>query len=37
VLHEANPLSEQWPSLASEEKRKIVEALIEKAVIGKVK
>jgi len=34
VLHEANSLHERWPSLPSEDKRKIVEALIEKIVIG---
>ena len=34
VLHEANSLYESWPSLPSEDKRKIVEALIEKVVIG---
>ena len=34
VLHEANSLHEQWPSLPVEDKRKIVEALIEKIVIG---
>ena len=34
VLHEANTLYERWPSLPSQDKRKIVEALIEKIVIG---
>ena len=34
VLHEANTLHERWPSLPFEDKRKIVEALIEKIVIG---
>jgi len=34
VLHESNSLHESWPSLPSEDKRKIVEALIEKIVIG---
>jgi site-specific DNA recombinase len=34
VLHEANSLYERWPSLPTEDKRKIVEALIEKIVIG---
>jgi site-specific DNA recombinase len=34
VLHESNSLHEQWPSMPSEDKRKIVEALIEKIVIG---
>jgi hypothetical protein len=34
VLHEADSLQERWPSLPTEEKRKIVEALIEKIVIG---
>ncbi|MBI3417610.1 MAG: recombinase family protein [Verrucomicrobia bacterium] len=34
VLHEANSLYERWPGLPSEGKRKVVEALIEKLVIG---
>ena len=34
VLHEANSLYEKWPSLPTADKRKIVEALIEKLVIG---
>jgi len=34
VLHEANTLHDQWPKLAVPDKRKIVEALIEKVVIG---
>ena len=33
VLHEANTLYDQWPKLPAPEKRKIVEALIEKIVI----
>ena len=34
VLHEANTLHDRWPKLPFEDKRKIVEALIEKIVIG---
>jgi site-specific DNA recombinase len=34
VLHEANTLYDRWPKLPFEDKRKIVEALIEKIVIG---
>jgi site-specific DNA recombinase len=34
VLHESNSLHERWPSLPPEDKRKIVEAIIEKVVIG---
>jgi site-specific DNA recombinase len=34
VLHEAGTLHDRWPSLPAEDKRKIVEALIEKIVIG---
>jgi hypothetical protein len=34
VLHEANTLHDQWPRLPMPDKRKIVEALIEKIVIG---
>ena len=33
-LHEANTLHDQWPKLPVPDKRKIVEALIEKIVIG---
>ena len=35
VLHEANSLYERWSTLPAGDKRKIVEALIEKIVIGK--
>jgi site-specific DNA recombinase len=34
VLHEANTLYDRWPTLPFEDKRKIVEALIEKIEIG---
>jgi site-specific DNA recombinase len=34
VLHESDSLEKRWPSLPGEDKRKIVEALIEKIVIG---
>lgn len=34
VLHEAASVQEQWPKLSMPDKRKIVEALIEKIVIG---
>ena len=34
VLHEANSLHDQWPKLPVPDKRKIVEALVEKIVIG---
>ncbi len=34
VLHEAGTLYDRWPKLPSEDKRKIVECLIEKIVIG---
>jgi site-specific DNA recombinase len=34
ILHEANTLHDRWPKLPPEDKRKIVEALIEKIVIG---
>jgi site-specific DNA recombinase len=34
VVHEAETLHERWPKLPSPEKRKIIEALIEKIVIG---
>jgi site-specific DNA recombinase len=34
VLHEARSLDERWPKLPTPDKRKVVEALIEKIVIG---
>ena len=34
VLHEADTLHDRWPKMDVSEKRKIVEALIEKVVIG---
>jgi hypothetical protein len=34
VCHEANSLYGRWPSLPPADKRKIVEALIEKIMIG---
>jgi site-specific DNA recombinase len=34
VLHEANTLHDRWPKLPFDDKRKVVEALIEKIVIG---
>ena len=34
VLHEAGTLQDRWPKLPFEDKRKIVESLIEKIVIG---
>ncbi len=34
VLHESLPLHERWPNVPPEEKRQIIEALIEKLVIG---
>jgi len=34
VLHEATTLYDRWPKLPTQDKRKIVEALIEKIVIG---
>jgi len=34
VLHESHTLHEKWPKLQGSDKRKIVEALIEKVVIG---
>jgi hypothetical protein len=34
VLHEANSLDERWPSLPTPDKRRIVETIIEKIVIG---
>ena len=34
VLHEAGTLYDRWPKLPSEDKRKIVECLVEKIVIG---
>ncbi len=34
ILHEASTLYERWPKLPTEDKRKIVECLVEKIVIG---
>lgn len=34
VVHESATLHERWPSMQTDDKRKIVEALIEKIVIG---
>ncbi|MDA1277209.1 MAG: recombinase family protein [Verrucomicrobia bacterium] len=34
ILHEANTLYERWPSLPVADKRKIVESLVDKIVIG---
>ena len=34
ILHEANTLYNRWPTMPSEDKRKIVESLLEKIVIG---
>jgi len=34
ILHEAGTLYDRWPSLPAEDKRKIVECLVEKIVIG---
>jgi site-specific DNA recombinase len=34
ILHEATTLYDRWPSLATEDKRKIAESLVEKIVIG---
>jgi site-specific DNA recombinase len=34
ILHEASTLYDRWPKLPSDDKRKIVEALVEKIVIG---
>lgn len=34
MLHTANPLCDRWPKLPFQDKRKIVEALIEKIPIG---
>jgi hypothetical protein len=34
VMHEADTLYDQWPTLASEDKRKVMEALVEKVTIG---
>ncbi len=34
ILHEANTLYDRWPAMASDDKRKIVESLLEKIVIG---
>jgi len=35
ILHEAKDLYSQWPELTSEEKRKIVENITEKIIVGK--
>jgi site-specific DNA recombinase len=34
ILHEATTLYDRWPSLPTEDKRKIAESLVEKIVIG---
>jgi site-specific DNA recombinase len=34
VMHEANTMYDQWPTLAIEDKRKVMEALVEKVTIG---
>ena len=34
ILHEANTLYDRWPTLPLPDKRKIVESLVEKIVIG---
>lgn len=34
VIHESATLHERWPSMAPDDKRKVVEALVEKLVIG---
>ena len=34
ILHEASTLYDRWPKLPTEDKRKIVECLVEKIVIG---
>lgn len=34
VMHESNTLHERWPSMTQPDKRKIIEALIEKITIG---
>lgn len=34
VVHESATLHERWPSMAPDDKRKVVEALIEKITIG---
>jgi site-specific DNA recombinase len=34
VMHESNTMYERWPALPSEDKRKVMEALVEKVVIG---
>jgi len=34
VLHEANTLYDRWPTLPTEDKRRVVEAIIEKITIG---
>jgi len=34
LVHEATTLYDRWPSLASDDKRKIAESLIEKITVG---
>jgi len=34
VMHEANTMYDQWPTLPTEDKRKVMEALVEKVTIG---
>jgi hypothetical protein len=34
VMHEAGTMNHQWPTLPAEDRRKIMEALVEKVVIG---
>lgn len=34
VMYEANTMYDQWPTLASEDKRKVMEVLVEKVTIG---
>ena len=34
VVHESATLHDRWPSMPTEDKRKVLEALIEKVVIG---
>jgi hypothetical protein len=34
VMHESTTMYEQWPTMASEDKRKVMEALVEKVTIG---
>lgn len=34
ILHEAGTLDDRWPSLPGEDRRKIMECLVEKIVIG---